>query len=93
MRQFFHVTMETLRAQVDGSMPRDVNRGINSVRRLVRQHGITGVHGTLIELISCQPQLYTAVEVGSSCARSHVRLYLCTWQTRMLPPALVLLGH
>ena len=51
------------RAQVDGSMPRDVNRGINAVKRFVRQQGIEGVHGTLIELVSCQPALYTAVEV------------------------------
>ena len=45
-------------------MPRDVHRGINSVKRFVRQHHIEGVHGTLIELIDCLPQLYTAVEVG-----------------------------
>ena len=44
-------------------MPRDVHRGINSVKRFVRQHRIEGVHGTLIELIDCLPQLYTAVEV------------------------------
>lgn len=49
--------------QVDGSMPRDVNRGINAVKRFVRQQGIEGVHGTLIELVSCLPALYTAVEV------------------------------
>ena len=44
-------------------MPRDVNRGINAVKRFVRQQGIEGVHGTLIELVSCLPALYTAVEV------------------------------
>lgn len=47
------------------SMPRDVNRGVNSVKRFVRQANIQGVHGTLIELIDCIPQLHTAVEVGS----------------------------
>lgn len=64
--------------QVDMSMPRDVSRGVNSVKRYVRQHDIRGVHGTLIELIECMPQLHTAVEVGHllfkklrACLASH----------------------
>jgi hypothetical protein len=47
-------------------MPRDVARGLSSVKRFVREHQIRGVHGTLIELFKCIPQLYTAVEVRSS---------------------------
>ena len=44
-------------------MPRDINRGINSIKRFVRQANIQGVHGTFIEIIDCIPQLRTAVEV------------------------------
>lgn len=47
-------------------MPRDVARGLSSVKRFVREHQIRGVHGTLIELFKCMPQLYTAVEVQPS---------------------------
>ena len=56
------------RAQVDQAMPRDVARGLSSVKRFVREHRIGGVHGTLIELFQCAPQLYTAVEVRSPSA-------------------------
>ncbi len=49
--------------QVDSSMPRDIARGIASVKRFVRQHNIRGVHGTLIELIQCSNRLHTAIEV------------------------------
>ena len=52
--------------QVDQAMPRDVARGLSSVKRFVREHQIRGVHGTLIELFKCMPQLYTAVEVHPS---------------------------
>ena len=47
-------------------MPRDVARGLSSVKRFVREHQIRGVHGTLIELFKCLPQLYTAVEARCS---------------------------
>ncbi len=52
-----------LGVQVDHVMPRDIARGLHSVKRFVREHQIGGVHGTLIELFQCAPQLYTAVEV------------------------------
>ena len=38
-------------------MPRDIARGIASVKRFVRQQSIKGVHGTLIELIECSNRL------------------------------------
>ena len=44
-------------------MPRDIARGIASVKRFVRQQSIKGVHGTLIELIECSNRLHTAIEV------------------------------
>ena len=46
-------------------MPRDIARGIASVKRFVRQQNIKGVHGTLIELIECSNRLHTAIEVCS----------------------------
>lgn len=46
-------------------MPRDIARGIASVKRFVRQQSIKGVHGTLIELIECSNRLHTAIEVLS----------------------------
>ena len=52
--------------QVESSMPRDIARGIASVKRFVRQQSIKGVHGTLIELIECSNRLHTAIEVLNS---------------------------
>ena len=49
-------------------MPRDIARGIASVKRFVRQHNIKGVHGTLIELIECSNRLHTAIEVHALAA-------------------------
>lgn len=54
--------------QVESSMPRDIARGIASVKRFVRQHNIKGVHGTLIELIECSNRLHTAIEVQALAA-------------------------
>ena len=54
--------------QVESSMPRDIARGIASVKRFVRQHSIKGVHGTLIELIECSNRLHTAIEVQALAA-------------------------
>ena len=73
-----------LLAQVDQAMPRDVARGLSSVKRFVREHRIGGVHGTLIELFQCAPQLYTAVEVvpclKQRAAPEHCNLYICCGQ-------------
>lgn len=55
--------MNSSSEQVESSMPRDIARGISAVKRFVRQHGIKGVYGTLIELIECTPRLHTAIEV------------------------------
>ncbi|CAD7703646.1 unnamed protein product [Ostreobium quekettii] len=42
-----------------------VNHGLNSVKRIVMAHNIPGVHGPLMELFKCNPQLFTAVEVAA----------------------------
>ncbi|KAK9828108.1 hypothetical protein WJX81_005196 [Elliptochloris bilobata] len=64
--------LQRLEKRVDQAMPRDVARGLSSVKRFVREHQIRGVHGTLIELFQCAPQLYTAVEVAAGNQVFHV---------------------
>lgn len=58
-------------------MPRDVSRGVNSVKRFVRQANMRGVHGTLIELIDVIPQLHTAVEARPCLSRFFSQPALC----------------
>ena len=53
---------------MEAAAPRDVTRGLNSVKRLVQQHRIEGVHGTLMELFDCPAALNTAVETVSGNA-------------------------
>lgn len=52
----------------------DIRHGIENAKRIVKQHNIQGVHGTLIELLDCMDSLHTAVEVeitssSQSCFR------------------------
>ena len=68
-------------------MPRDVARGLSSVKRFVREHRIGGVHGTLIELFQCAPQLYTAVEVR--CVGSALHLSCVTHESALGTPIFV----
>ena len=37
--------------------------GIDTVKRIVQERGIDGVHGPLIENLQCDKQFFTAVEV------------------------------
>lgn len=39
--------------QLERSIARELNRGLQSVRALVTEHNIQGVHGTLMELFEC----------------------------------------
>ena len=57
---------------VESSVARDVHRGLQSVRRITAEHNLHGVRGPLIELVSCLPQLHTAVEVAAGAALFHV---------------------
>jgi structural maintenance of chromosome 3 (chondroitin sulfate proteoglycan 6) len=41
----------------------DVRRGLNSVRKICKNHNISGVHGPIIELLNCDEKIFTAVEV------------------------------
>lgn len=49
--------------QLEYSVARDINRGLASVDRIVKEKGIQGVYGTVIELFDCDEQFFTAVEV------------------------------
>ena len=40
-----------------------VSNGIDSVKKIVQEKGIDGVHGPLIENFQCDKQFFTAVEV------------------------------
>eukprot|EP00889_Picochlorum_renovo_P007797 jgi/Picre1/34827/NNA_002293.t1 len=57
---------------MESAAPREVTRGLNSVKRLVRQHNIEGVYGTLMELFSCPSALNTAVETVAGNALFHL---------------------
>lgn len=70
-------------AQMERAVARDIQRGLAAVRRLTQEHNISGVHGVLVELFDCIPQLYTAVDVGppadlssSTSLRYHVLVAL-----------------
>ncbi|KAK9861310.1 hypothetical protein WJX84_000307, partial [Apatococcus fuscideae] len=45
------------------SVARDINKSLQNVQRAMRNHKISGVHGPLIELLSCEKHFHTAVEV------------------------------
>jgi structural maintenance of chromosome 3 (chondroitin sulfate proteoglycan 6) len=57
---------------MEHSVPREVARGLNSVIRLVKEHNIQGVYGTLLELFSCKPHFNTAVEVVGGNSLFHI---------------------
>ncbi|KAK7300360.1 hypothetical protein RJT34_11204 [Clitoria ternatea] len=50
----------------------DVRRGLNSVRKICREFGISGVHGPIIELLKCDEKFFTAVEVTAGNSLFHV---------------------
>ncbi|XP_024525303.1 structural maintenance of chromosomes protein 3-like [Selaginella moellendorffii] len=57
---------------LDHSAPGDIRRGLNSVRRICRDHNISGVHGPLFELLDCDDKFFTAVEVTAGNSLYHV---------------------
>ena len=56
----------------DAAISRDVRRGLESVRRIAREHNMSGVRGPLVELIDAMPQLHPAVEAAAGGALFHV---------------------
>ena len=58
---------------MESSAPREVTRGLNSVKRLAMQHKIDGVHGCLMERFECASKnLNTAVETVAGNSLFHV---------------------
>jgi len=56
---------------VQHTMDREMARGLASVRRIVKQHKIEGVYGTLAELIEVNDKYRTAVEVTAGNSLFH----------------------
>jgi chromosome segregation ATPase len=46
--------------------PQDIRRGLNSVSRIIKDHGIAGVLGPILELVDCDEKFFTAVEVTAA---------------------------
>ncbi len=68
---------------MESSAPREVTRGLNSVKRLVRQHKIEGVHGCLMERFQCQSNINTAVETVAGNSLFHIIVEDDTIATRL----------
>lgn len=71
--------IERLKAEVvkaekslDHATPGDIRRGISCVRRICREYNISGVFGSIIELLECDENLFTAVEVTAGNSLFHV---------------------
>ena len=47
-------------------LPQDIRRGLNSVSRIIKDHGISGVFGPVLELVDCEEKFFTAVEVTAA---------------------------
>lgn len=58
--------------QLENKIARDLSRGLLGLERVVAEHSTQGVHGRLIDLIDCAPQLATAVEVTAGNSLFHV---------------------
>ncbi|KAG2211831.1 hypothetical protein INT47_004517 [Mucor saturninus] len=54
------------------SMDKNTSIGLASINRIVREHGIEGVHGPVFELFQVMQELETAVEVAVGASLFHV---------------------
>ncbi|CAJ2633686.1 structural maintenance of chromosomes protein 3-like isoform X2 [Trifolium pratense] len=66
------VEVEKAERSLDHAIPGDVRRGLNSVRKICKNHNISGVHGPVIELLNCDEKIFTAVEVTAGNSLFHV---------------------
>ena len=62
-----------------------MNRGLDSLKKIVEEKQMSGVYGPLLENFTCEPRVFTAVEVtaGNRLAINHIRkeIYMCTLAT------------
>lgn len=61
----------------------DIRRGLQSIRRIIKDHNITGVHGPLAELLECEEKFFTALEVTAG-NRYSTRLYFDICDSKLL---------
>ncbi|KAL7611996.1 hypothetical protein Lser_V15G05589 [Lactuca serriola] len=54
------------------STPGDIRRGISCVRRICKDYDIRGVFGSVIELLECNEDVFTAVEVTAGNSLFHM---------------------
>jgi hypothetical protein len=60
------------------SYEQDIRRGLQSIRRIIKDHNITGVHGPLAELLECEEKFFTALEVTAGNRYSRrLCFYIC----------------
>lgn len=86
-----NIEVEKLKAEVvkaeksmDLAAPGDIRRGLQSVRRIVRDHNITGVYGPLAELLECDEKFFTALEVTAGNSLFHVVVETDEISTRII---------
>lgn len=48
---------------LDSTTSRVISKGLNEIKRIVREQKIMGVHGPVINLFTCKELYYQAVEV------------------------------
>lgn len=66
------------------SMDKNTSIGLASINRIVREHGIEGVHGPVFELFQVVQELETAVEVAVGASLFHVVVDTDETATRIL---------
>ncbi|CAD6271018.1 unnamed protein product [Miscanthus lutarioriparius] len=57
---------------LDHATPGDIRRGLNSVNTIIKDYGISGVFGPVLELVDCEEKFFTAVEVTAANSLFHV---------------------
>ncbi|CAK9192066.1 unnamed protein product [Sphagnum troendelagicum] len=57
---------------LDSAASGDIRRGLQSVRKICKEHNISGVHGPLAELLECDEKFFTALEVTAGSSLFHV---------------------
>ena len=60
------------RSNLESHIARDISRGLQGLDKVIQEHNVMGVHGRLIDLIDCPPQISTAVEVTAGNSLFHI---------------------
>lgn len=57
--------LEKSQRQLYSTLPKETAQGIESVKRIAKEHGINGVYAPIIELFNCTDAEMIAVEVAA----------------------------